>query len=204
MSPNYDEAVLHLIAADPKLARLIERVGPCSMEIRDRITPFQALLRSIMYQQLAGKAAATILGRFLDHFGGKYPKPEDVLALSDEQFRGAGVSRNKTLAIRDLAQKTLDGIVPPRRATAKLTDQELIERLVEVRGVGVWTVEMLLIFSLGRPDVLPLGDYGVRKGYQVAFKTPELPTPEQLRKRGERWRPWRSVASWYLWRATEL
>jgi 3-methyladenine DNA glycosylase/8-oxoguanine DNA glycosylase len=211
-----DEAVRLLCAADPKLARLIERVGPPRLKPRIEHSIFYSLLRSIIYQQLAGKAAAAILGRVDALFApdGVKPKtgvrwlhkhvtPEAVLAASDERLRSAGLSRNKMAALRDLAAKTLDGTVPTLAQTRRMTEEELIERLTAVRGVGQWTVEMLLIFRLGRPDVLPLDDYGIRKGFKLTFHTRELPTKQQLLRRGERWRPYRSLASWYLWRAVE-
>lgn len=225
-----DAALHHLCAADAKLAALIERVGPPQLKPRLEHSIFYALLRSIIFQQLAGKAAAAILARVealfapsevpakraarrsnakvlpIARFGSKrhrHVTPEAILAATDEQLRSAGLSRNKALALRDLAAKTLDGTVPTPAQARRLTDEQLIERLIAVRGVGRWTVEMLLIFRLGRPDVLPLDDYGVRKGFQRTFRTRELPTKKQLLRRGERWRPYRSLASWYLWRAVE-
>ena len=198
-------AVLHLSAADEKLARLIERVGEPQLKARIEHSVFFSLLRSIVYQQLAGKAAATILGRvealFPDH---DFVEPADILGVTDERLRAAGLSRNKTLAVRDLAAKTLDGTVPTLAQSRRLTDEQLIERITVVRGIGQWTVEMLLIFRLGRHDVLPLDDYGVRKGFQLTFKTRDLPTRQQMLRRGERWRPYRSLASWYLWRALDI
>ena len=196
------KAMAHLCAADEKLGRLIASVGPCSLKPRMEHSIFYALLSAIVYQQLAGKAAATILTRvealFPEH---DYVHPEDIAGASDELLRSAGLSRNKTAAVRDLAARTLDGTVPTVVQARGMSDQELIDRLVAIRGIGVWTVEMLLIFSLGRPDVLPVDDYGIRKGFQVAFGTRQLPTKKQLLRRGERWRPYRSVASWYLWQA---
>ncbi len=201
---NHAEAVAHLCAADEKLARLIERVGPCRLEPRVEHSIFYSLLRSIIYQQLAGKAAAAILARVDGLFPGhRLVRPEDIADASDEQLRSAGLSRNKMAALRDLAAKTLDGTVPTLAQTHRMSDAELIERLTTIRGIGQWTVEMLLIFRLGRPDVLPLDDYGVRKGFKLTFRTRELPTKKQMLRRGERWRPYRSIASWYLWRAVE-
>ncbi len=199
------EAIIRLAAADEKLAALIERVGPCRLEPRVEHTIFYSLLRAIVYQQLAGKAAAAILARVDGLFPGhSFVHPEDIVAASDDLLRSAGLSRNKMAAIRDLAAKALDGTVPTFQQTHTMTDQELIERLTVVRGIGQWTVEMLLIFRLGRPDVLPLDDYGVRKGFKRTFRTRELPTAKQMLRRGEKWRPYRSVASWYLWRAAEF
>ncbi len=168
-------------------------------------TPFQTLARSIVYQQLNGRAAATILGRVHAIYGGrKHFKPEAAATTTDELLRAAGLSRAKTAALKDLAAKTIDGTVPTARALVSKTDAEIIERLTAIRGVGRWTVEMLLIFRLGRPDVLPIDDYGVRKGLQRLLGAKELPSRAELAERGERWRPYRSAASWYLWRACEL
>jgi len=199
------EAVAHLCQADKLLARLIKKVGPCTMKIRSRRTPFVALVSAVTYQQLNGTAAETILKRFLALYPGKrFPTPEDVLATPEELMRGAGLSRAKTAAIKDIAAKTVAGIVPTSREILKLTNEEIIERLTSVRGVGPWTVEMLLMFTLGRLDVLPSTDYGVRKGFAVTFGWKDLPTPKELLEYGERWRPHRSTAAWYLWRALEL
>lgn len=202
---DHSPAIEHLRTVDPKLAVLIERVGPCELRIRTELDIFQSLLRSIVYQQLAGSAASAILGRVVGCFcdNGDFPTPEHILTAPDELLRSAGLSRNKLLALRDLAQKAADGVVPTRAQARKLTNEQLIERLTEIRGIGVWTVEMLLIFGLGRPDVLPVTDYGVRKGFQRTFRTRELPKPAQMIRRAEKWRPYRSVASWYLWRAAE-
>src|ERR1700759_578297 len=162
------EAVEHLCRSDKSLARLIKKVGPCTMKIRSRRTPFVALVSAVTYQQLNGTAAETILKRFLALYPGKrFPMPEDVLATPEELMRGAGLSRAKTAAIKDIAAKTVAGIVPTSREILKLTNEEIIERLTSVRGVGPWTVEMLLMFTLGRLDVLPSTDYGVRKGFAV-------------------------------------
>jgi DNA-3-methyladenine glycosylase II len=202
---DHTAAVDHLKAADPKLALLIERVGACEFRVRSELDLFQALLRSIVYQQLAGKAAAAILARVIGCFcqNGDFPTPQQILDAPEEILRSAGLSRNKMLAVKDLAQKASDGVVPTRAQARRLTNEQLIERLTEIRGIGVWTVEMLLIFGLGRPDVLPVTDYGVRKGFQRTFRTRALPTPKQMVKRAELWRPYRSIASWYLWRAAE-
>lgn len=203
--PDHTVAIEHLKAADPKLALLIERVGTCEFRVRTELDLFQALLRSIVYQQLAGAAASAILARVLGCFcqNGDYPTPQQILDAPDDLLRSAGLSRNKLLAVKDLAQKAVDGIVPTRAQARRLPNEALIERLTEIRGIGVWTVEMLLIFGLGRPDVLPVTDYGVRKGFQRTFRTKDLPTAKQMIKRAEKWRPYRSIASWYLWRAAE-
>jgi DNA-3-methyladenine glycosylase II len=205
------EAVTQLKARDAKLATLIERAGPFTLRLDRSPSPFESLLESILYQQLHGKAAATIHRRVREYFGGD-PTPEMLLKTPDEPLRAAGVSGNKIKAMRDLAAKTLDGTVPSHGAIARMPDAEIVQRLTEVRGIGPWTVEMLLIFRLGRPDVLPVTDYGIRKGYAMTFlrvpktrplEAADLPTPDAVRKRGQRWAPYRSVAAWYLWRASD-
>jgi DNA-3-methyladenine glycosylase II len=212
---RYDAALAlrELAAADPKLGRLIERAGPYTLRLKSNHSPFESLLESIIYQQLHGKAAAAILRRLLVLFGDLHPSPEQILAAPVEFLRSAGLSRGKTLAIRDLAAKTLDGTVPTLVRIRRMSDDEIIERLTAVRGIGPWTVEMLLIFRLGRPDILPVTDYGVRKGFALTYgRIPKskpfdnalLPKPADLLRRGQKWRPWRSVASWYLWRACDL
>jgi DNA-3-methyladenine glycosylase II len=197
-------AEAHIRTADPKLAAVIDLHGPCRIDPDGLMSPFAALVRSIAYQQLTGKAASTIHGRVLTLYRPRrHPRPEDVLATADDRLRAAGLSRAKILAVKDLAAKTLDGTVPTLARLKRLDDEEIVERLSSVRGVGRWTVEMLLIFRLGRPDVLPATDYGVRKGFQRTFRTRGLPSPAQVLNRGERWRPYRSIASWYLWRSLE-
>jgi 3-methyladenine DNA glycosylase/8-oxoguanine DNA glycosylase len=198
-------ATAFLSAADKRLARVIAATGPFSLRPQKLQSPFQALLRAIVYQQLSGKAAATILGRVTDLFPGRRGiQPQAILAASDELLRQAGVSRAKVLAVKDLAAKTLDGTVPTLARLKKMHDDEIISRLVSVRGVGRWTVEMLLIFRLGRPDVLPAADLGVRRGFMLTYKKKEMPPPTDILRHGERWRPYRSVASWYLWRSVDL
>lgn len=207
MSLQYDptEAVATLSAADPHLQRLIEQVGPCTLTPSPMKTPFEALMRSIVYQQLSGKAAATIYGRVRALFPTDAPpRPEDVLAIPVEALREAGMSRAKIAAVQDLAAKVLDGTVPPLDVLHTLSDQEIIERIVQVRGIGPWTAEMMLIFWMGRPDVLPVTDLGVRKGFMHTYGLAALPASTELLAHGERWRPYRSVASWYLWRAVDL
>lgn len=199
-----EEAVRRLRRADPVLARLMKRAGPFTMEIRRLHDPFAALARNIIFQQLHGRAAATIHQRVLDLFGGERLRPADVLAAPDSDLRGAGLSAAKLLALRDLAARTADGTVPTLRQLRRMSDEEIVERLTRVRGVGRWTVEMLLMFRLGRPDVLPVGDFAVRKGFALAYGLEESPKPKELLEYGERWRPYRSVASWYMWRAAEL
>jgi DNA-3-methyladenine glycosylase II len=199
------EAIGHLRRADKVLARLIKKVGPCTLVPKRRRTPFEALVRSVTYQQLNGTAAETILRRVLALYPHrKFPAPEDFLATPDAKLRGAGLSRNKTAAIKDIAARTLDGVVPTSRAIAKLSNEEILERLTTVRGVGPWTVEMLLMFTLGREDVLPATDFGVRKGFALTYGLRELPAPRDVLAHGEKWRPHRTTAAWYLWRAVDL
>jgi 3-methyladenine DNA glycosylase/8-oxoguanine DNA glycosylase len=200
-----DIAIAALSKADKRLAKIIRQAGPFTMRPERLQSVFHALFKAIVYQQLSGKAAGTIFGRVLAlHPSGAKMTPEELLATDDEKLRGAGLSRNKLLAVKDLAQKTIDGIVPPLAKLRKLSDAEIIERLTQVRGIGPWTVEMLLIFRLGRPDVFPVTDLGVRRGYQLLHELEELPKLDELRTAGERWTPYRSVAAWYLWRAVEL
>lgn len=197
-------ALQHLLQADKVLARIIKQVGPCPLAPRRGVQPYQALVKAVTYQQLNGTAAETIFRRFLALFPEtKFPAPELVVAAADERLRSAGLSRAKTAAIKDIAAKTIEGVVPTRRAIARMSDAEVIERLTTIRGVGPWTVEMLLMFTLGRPDVLPATDYGVRSGFALVYGLKELPLPKDVLAHGERWRPYRSVASWYFWRALE-
>ena len=228
--PRYDSAlaIRELSAADPKLGRLIQRAGPFTMRIASAQSPFEALVESIVYQQLHGKAAATIHRRMLESFlpladtsdhreavenGAKHPTPQQILDCPNTQLRAAGLSANKALALRDLAAKTLDGTVTELARIRRMSDDAIVEHLTQVRGIGVWTVHMMLIFRLGRPDILPTSDYGVRKGFALTFGklkptdkvTPmDLPTPAEMEKRAKKWHPWCSVASWYLWRACDL
>jgi DNA-3-methyladenine glycosylase II len=230
-APRYDsaQAIRHLAAVDPRLARLIRRAGPFTMKLASAQSPFEALLESIIYQQLHGKAAATIHARLLASFaqpgpGGDllhpvpHPTAQHLLDAPNEQMRAAGLSHNKALAIRDLAAKTLDGTIPSLARIRRMSDEAIVEHLTQVRGIGRWTVQMMLIFRLGRPDVLPTNDYGIRKGFALTFGklkpsasgvqarvTPaDLPRPADMEKRARKWHPWCSVASWYLWRACDL
>jgi O-6-methylguanine DNA methyltransferase len=198
-------AVAHLQASDPVLARVIDDVGPFDLTLRKTSSIFAALAEAIVYQQLTGKAAATIFARVCALFPHRHggPTAEQILRARDEALRGAGLSRSKLLSLRDLARKAAAGEIPTLAETHRMTDGAIVERLTEVRGIGRWTVEMLLIFRLGRPDVLPTDDYGIRKGFAIAFKKRELPARDDVAKRGERWRPYRTAASWYLWRAAE-
>lgn len=196
-------AVKHLAKADPVLAQLMKRAGPFALKTRHLHNPFEALARNIVFQQLHGSAAEAIHGRVVGLFGGGRLRPQDVLDASEEALRGAGLSGAKTAALKDLAAKTLDGTVPTLARLKRMDDEEIVARLTQVRGIGRWTVEMLLMFRLGRPDVLPVGDYAVRKGFMVAYGLGEMPKPKALALHAERWRPYRSVASWYMWRALE-
>ncbi len=203
----YDPAVAqrYLRRVDPVLGAVIRRAGPFVLRPRVTQSLFGALFESIVYQQLSGKAAATILERTRRLFLPKrFPTPRDILAAPDALLRSAGLSGNKAAALKDLARHTVDGTVPTLARVRKLSDGEIVERLTSVRGIGVWTVEMLLMFRLGRPDVLPIGDLGVRKGFARVYGHDELPTPRELAAYAERWRPYRTVASWYMWRALEL
>ncbi len=196
------EATKHLAERDGVLKRLIEETIPFQIDIEDAQSPYEALLESIAYQSISGKAAATIYGRIKALSStGRAPAPQEMLKLRKSVLRKAGLSGAKILAMKDLAQKTIDGVVPTLEQAEKLSDEELIHRLVSVRGIGAWTVEMFLIFRLGRPDVLPIHDLGVKKGWSITYGKKHLPKPKELLAFGERWRPYRTVASWYMWRA---
>src|SRR5437588_1704233 len=200
----HDKAHRHLSATDPRMAQLIARSKRYDVKGGGLVRPFDALAESIAYQQLSGKAAATIWGRVRALYGKrKYLDPRTVLGTPDEKLRGAGLSRSKVAALKDLAAKTLDGTVPSARALEKMSDEEIIERLTSVRGIGRWTVEMLLLFDLGRPDVWPIHDYGVQKGFAKTFGKRKLPKPKQLLKYGKKFAPHRSIAAWYFWRALD-
>jgi methylated-DNA-[protein]-cysteine S-methyltransferase len=200
------EAALALRASDAALARVIDRVGPLRLALKQTPSSFVALAEAIVYQQLSGRAAATIFSRVCALFPRPLlgPTPEQLARVPDAALRGAGLSQAKLLALRDLAERARAGEVPALGALRGMEDEEIVEKLSQVRGIGRWTVEMLLIFRLGRPDVLPCEDFGVRKGFAVAFRRRELPSPDEVRARGDRWRPWRTAASWYLWRAAGL
>ena len=194
-------AARKLAASDPVLAGIIKGVGPCPLTPTPDVDLFQALLRSIIFQQLHGKAAAAIHGRVVELM------PEvnaaALNALPETSLRAAGLSANKLLAVRDLASRTLDGTVPAAESVANLDDEELIERLTKVRGVGPWTVQMLMIFYLGRPDVMPTGDFGIRKAFSLLYRRRRPVKPEAILRHSKRWQPHRSVASWYLWRSLD-
>jgi len=199
------KAVAHLKAADPALAAIIETVGPFRMELKHSRSLFGALAEAIVYQQLSNKAAATIYGRV----EALYPRatdgftPRHILKTPDEALRSCGLSRAKVLAVQDLARRVASGELPTLDEAHALADAELVERLVQVRGIGRWSAEMFLMFRLGRPDVLPVDDYSLRKAYAKAFRKRVLPSEKELEKAGRKWRPYRSVASWYLWRVLD-
>jgi len=197
-------ATRQLAASDERLARLIEETLPFQLDVADALSPYEVLVESITHQSISGKAAATIFGR-VKALGanGRPPTPEEMIKLRKRALRKAGLSGAKVLAMKDLAKKTIEGIVPSLEEAEKLSDEELVERLVSVRGIGAWTVEMFLIFRLGRPDVLPIHDLGVKKGWAVTYGKRHMPKPKELLAFGERWRPYRTVASWYMWRACQ-
>lgn len=207
--------VSHLSASDKKLSKLIEQVGDFALEVNALQSSYESLAESIIYQQITGKAAKSIHNKVVAHFAdgdieAKFPSPKEILQAEDESLRSCGLSRSKVLAIKDLAEKTLSGVVPDVHEMHELEDQELIERLTSIRGIGPWTVQMLLIFRLGRQDILPNTDYGIRKGFALTYwpksklKGDSLPTPGEIAKQAEVWRPYRTCASWYLWRALDL
>lgn len=196
-------ALEHLQSVDPVLARLIEKIGPVSVKAR-RVAVFQSLVQAIIYQQLNAKAADTILSRFEALFGGgRFPSAEQVLAMPPERLRSAGLSRPKASYVRGIAEKAAAGSLPTLKECDKMTDAEIAQRLIQMKGVGQWTVEMFLIFNLGRLDVLPVHDLGVRRGFQIAYRKRQMPEPESLERFGEKWRPYRTVAARYLWRAAD-
>lgn len=196
-------SVRHL-GRDPVFAALIQRIGRPRMQIERDRSPYEALVRAIAHQQLHGNAARAILGRFEALYPGlPFPPPEMVLATEDSVLRGCGFSQGKIAAIRDICAHAANGIVPTRHAAARLSDAALIERLTPIRGVGRWTVEMMLMWTLGRPDILPVDDFGVREGYRVLHRLEAQPKPRALAEIGQAWSPWRSTAAWYLWRAAD-
>ncbi len=200
-----DVALRFLSSQDPVLGKLIKKVGKFKLELKPINSPFHALAESIVYQQLTGKAAATIFARVNALFDcPEFLCPQAVVAISDDLLRSAGLSRSKLASMKDLADKAIEGFVPEGDQLHKMSDEEIIEQLTTIRGIGKWTVEMMLIFRLGRMDVLPIHDYGVRKGFALTFGYADLPKPKELEAYGERWRPYRTIASWYLWRALEL
>ena len=202
----YTAAARRQLASDPVMAALIAAAGPCPLEAQSGTPPFQYLVRAIVHQQLNGTAAARILERVVALYApAPFPTPGQLLATTDQRLRGAGLSAGKIRALRDLASHTQSGTVPASCADlAGFDDAAIVERLTAVRGVGRWTVEMLLMFTLGREDVFPVTDFGVRKGFALTYGLKELPSPKELLAHGEKWRPHRTTASWYLWRAVDL
>ena len=203
-SLSFDLAVAmqHLAAKDERLAELIQSTRQFQLDKVLAESPYEALLEAIAYQSISGKAAATIFGRVKALSStGRAPSPQEMLKLRKQALRKAGLSGAKLLAMKDLAKKTIEGVVPTLEDAQKLSDDELVERLTSVRGIGAWTVEMFLIFRLGRPDVLPIHDLGVKKGWSITYGKKHMPKPKELLAFGERWRPYRTVASWYMWRA---
>lgn len=202
---QYQTAALgHFQAVDPKLYQLIGEIGDFRLERSSQFTPFQELLRSIVYQQLSGKAAASIFGRLRALYAKKgYPSAKNIMDTSEADLRSCGLSRTKVKSVKDLAHKTNARQLPSVRKIQTLTDEELIENFTAVFGVGQWTVEMLMIFNLERPDVLPASDLGIRRGFMVTYGLDEMPQPEEILRFGERWKPYRTMASWYLWRAAD-
>jgi methylated-DNA-[protein]-cysteine S-methyltransferase len=199
-----EEAVRHLRASDPRLARVIERVGPFTMPIDRLQSPFQALVLVIVHQQLHGKAAKTILGRVIAIFAPKrFPSPADLLLVDESRLRAAGLSGAKAAAVRDLARHAVEGGIPSCAKMRRMADGEIVERLTRVKGIGRWSVEMLMLFRLGRPDVWPVTDFGVRKGFARLMGRERLPGAKEMERYAERWRPYRSVAAWYLWRSLD-
>jgi DNA-3-methyladenine glycosylase II len=196
------KAVTHLKRSDPTMAAIVARVGPCRYQVRHEGTHFEALCRSIMYQQVTGAAAATIIRRMHEIYGGRAPLPTELLATSDEKLRAAGVSRQKLSYMRDLATHVVNGSLP-FDALASHPDDEVLSLLVQVKGIGRWTAQMFLIFRLGRLDVLPELDLGIRKAVQVAYRMRKLPDAKRLHRVGAAWAPYRTIASWYLWRSLD-
>lgn len=197
------EATRALSKADADLAKVIDQFGPCTMTIRSINGPFEALFRSIIFQQLSTQSATAIHGRAIGLYDNNLPTPKQTLQIEDEAFRSVGMSRQKIKYTRDLAAKSIEGVVPEMSQLHKLSDQEIIERLTQVHGIGRWTVEMLLMFSMGRPDVLPSTDLAIRKGFQQVYNFTDLPKPKEIDQYGTRWQPYRTIASWYLWRVVD-
>ena len=199
------EALRHFRRVDPVMAQLVRHAGPWAPRPERGVGAYEALVEAVAHQQLTGKAARTILGRFYALYGADCcPEPARLVDTPDASLRACGFSRAKAASLKDIAAKALDGTIPPRKALARMKNEAIIERLVEARGVGRWTVEMFLMFTLARPDVLPVDDYGIRLGYKIAYGKRTLPKQKALAKFGERWAPYRTTASWYLWRAVDM
>lgn len=199
----HQPAIKHLAKADPVMRRLMKEIGTCTLDPQQARQPFESLVRAIAHQQIHGKAAEAILGRFIGLYPGKFPKPGDIIETETDAMRGCGFSMSKIAAIRDIAAHTLSGTVPTLARIKKMPDEEILQRLIQIRGVGRWTVEMMLIFQLGRPDILPIDDFGVRNGFRIAYKLDAMPKPREVLQHGAIWQPFRTVASWYLWRAAD-
>jgi DNA-3-methyladenine glycosylase II len=197
------QVMRELSRADRRLARVIRKVGSFPTKKPKSQHPYAVLLRAIVYQQLAGKAAAAIFGRVTALGASGFPTPEEILLLEETTLRGAGLSRQKIAAVKDLAARTIDGTVPNLKEIRRMSEEEILERLTRVRGIGEWSVQMFLMSQLGRPDILPVQDYGIRKGFQNVYGLDDVPKPKAVLEHGERWRPYRSIASWYLWRAAD-
>jgi len=199
---NKRKAIAHLKNADPVMGRLIDTIGSCKLSLRDQGSHFDAICRSIVFQQLSGKAASTIHGRFEGLYGGRSPLPAELTQTSDERLRGAGLSRGKSAYLKDLAARVVSGELPVE-TLHELSDEDVITALIRVKGIGRWTAQMFLMFRLGRPDVLPDLDLGIQKGIQKAYRLRKLPPPERVKKIGAKWAPYRTIASWYLWRLVD-
>jgi len=194
----------HLFNVDPVMSKLIKHIGPINLKPR-RLPPFQSIIHAIIHQQLSGNVAKAIFSRFVALSGnGSFPTPAEIINMTPETMRGAGLSRAKTIYVKSVAEMALDGSIPSLKECDKFSDEELKDRLMKIKGVGPWTVEMLLIFNLGRLDVLPIHDLGVRKGFQIAYKKKKLPTPEQLERFGRKWKPYRTIVTLYLWGAADF
>jgi len=199
-----EEKTKFLIDSDPQMRKLIEQAGPVKLKVDSMQSPYETLFEAIVYQQLTAKAAGAILRKVKALFHSRFPKPEEILRTSFEKLRSAGLSGSKILAVKDLAKKAVEGGIPSLKELSEMEDEEIIEKLTQIRGIGRWTVEMLLIFRLGRLDVFPVTDYGIRKGFALTYGRKELPRPKELREISNKWRPFRTLASWYFWRANEI
>jgi DNA-3-methyladenine glycosylase II len=200
----HQDTLKNLAKIDPVMARLINRIGPIDLEPR-RLPPFQSLIHAIIHQQLNGKVARVIFDRFVSLFGnGNFPTPKQVKDIGFENMQKVGLSRSKAIYIKGLSEMALTGTVPSIEECDQLSDEEIKDHLTKIKGIGPWTVEMLLIFNFGRPDILPIHDLGVRKGVRIAYKKGELPTPEQVDRFGKKWKPYRTMATLYLWRAVDF
>ena len=201
--PMHQRAIEHLKKADPKLRPWIDRIGMVKLPTPRSRDPYLALLESIVYQQLTGAAAGTIWNRVLDLFEDRSPQPARLLTMAEDRLRSAGLSRNKTLAMKEVAAGTIAGRIPDSKRISRMPAEEIYKQLTQIRGIGPWTVDMLLIFTLRRPDVMPLNDYGLRKAFKVVYQKRALPTPKQMLRDAERWRPYRTTAALYLWRIAD-